>query len=119
MEKPKEPIKIIEFDKATAQLHVRVETEGNLVSTKDPKKKTGYSKTILEQRIHKDGIKELLESLEEQKKKHLEAKERGQVMLDAEVTALEMIEGDLKKIKEAIGDLKFEEEEDAKPKASK
>ena len=92
-----------------------VETEGNLISTKDPKKKTGFSKSTLVQTIYKDGIKELLESLEEQKKKHLDAKERGKAMLDAEVTALGMIEGDLKKIKDAIGDLNFKEEESVKP----
>ena len=115
MEKSKEPVKVIEFDKTTAQLHVRVETEGNLVSTADPKVKIGDSKTVLVQTIFKEGIQELVLSLEEQKKKHTDARDRGQTLVDAEVTALDMIEKDLKQIKDVIGDLKFKEKKDAKP----
>ena len=121
MDKKQEPNKVIEFDKATAQLHVRVETQNNLVSTADKNVKTGNSKTVLEQSIYKAGIKELIDSLEEQKAKHLEAKQRTEDMLAAEVVALEMIDTDLIKVREAIGDLKFEDESkptepEAKPK---
>ncbi len=124
MDKPKEPIKIIKFDKVTAQLHVRVETQGNLVSTIDPKIKTGHTTTLLVQVIYKKGIGELIKSLEEQKAKHEDAKKRTQMMLDGEITALDMIDGDLKTIKDAIGDLKFEEikvveVKDAKSETSK
>jgi len=91
----KEPIKIIKFDKATAQLLVHIETENELVSTIDKKTKTGRTSTTLNQTIFKNGIKELLESLEKQKETHETAKTRAQEMLKGEEVALEMIDKDI------------------------
>ncbi len=112
----KEPIKIIKFDKATAQLLVHIETQNDLVSTKDKKTKTGLTNTELNQTIFKNGIKELLEGLDKQKETHEAAKIRAVDHLKGEETALEMIDKDIKNIRNAIGDLEFE---DDKPKASK